>query len=215
MQKCEENGNKCTSCGSYVPRRYESEMHAGTQILDGKRVEICKKPREGYRDPIVLDELVQYFNGHLYRLWPSERYFSKGGSTLHRAVWKDAFGEIPNDAHIHHKDNDTFNNRLWNLECLPKEIHLKMPRPNNKGFSEKARDAASDWHRSEAGRLWHKRQAERSKSWLKWKRETKACQQCNKEFEALVRKNGHAQKFCHNNCKATYYRKRQIASRNS
>lgn len=227
ISESSENSCQCPTCGGHVQRRIFSEMYAGAFVLNGERVEISRTPRDGFANPIVLDPLTQYFNGGLYRLWPSERYFARGGKKLHRDVWSDAFGDIPKGHHIHHKDADPANNQLSNLECLHGKEHisasttvrnndLKLRKANGQiagdpFFTEAAREKAADWHRSEAGRLWHKRQAEQSQVWTKWKRVPKNCEFCGKEFEALDRKNGHPHKFCTANCKAASYRARKDA----
>jgi len=189
-------------------------MYAGSFVLDGERVEIRKRPAEGFADPVVLDALTQYFDGGLYRLWPSEQYLSKGGKRLHRDVWSAAFGPIPKGCHIHHRDGDKFNNALSNLECMDGSQHLsetwhETKRDVSEHFTDGARRAAAEWHKSEAGRLWHSRHAKRSKGWTKWKREPKHCPKCGVEFEALVRKSGHSQIYCTRVCKAAAYRERR------
>lgn len=209
---------KCPNCGGAVHRRPYGEMHAGSQVQDGKRVEIRRIPDEGFADPIVLDVITQYFDGGLYRVWPGEKYLSRGGKKLHRDVWAGAFGDIPRGCHIHHRDSNPANNQLDNLECIPAKEHMALTFENSREdraargwFTDGARDAAADWHRSEEGRLWHKRHAKRAKGWLKWKREEKPCPQCGKLFNALVRKSGAAQIYCHPNCKAAAYRARRHA----
>ncbi|MGP0041529.1 MAG: hypothetical protein ACLPJW_12680 [Rhodomicrobium sp.] len=117
---------------------------------------------------------------------------------------------------MHHVDGNACHNRLANLECLPAKEHLSRTwRDTRSGgtehFSALARQKATEWHKSDAGRLWHKRHAERSKNWTKWIRKTKPCENCGKEFEALIRESGYGQKFCHPNCKAAHYRKRKAA----
>jgi len=221
IQQPTHNSTKCPSCGGNVQRRVYGEMHAGAQILNGERVEISRTPDAGYADPIWLDEITQYFDGGLFRLWPAEHYFARGGKSLHRAVWASAFGLIPAKHHIHHKDGNPRNNSLYNLELLPAAEHLALSsknrqKPEGGWFSEKARQSAADWHGSEEGRLWHKRQAERTKSWTKWKRVPANCLGCGEEYQKLLRKNGREQKYCSNNCKARHYRqKRAEANGNS
>ena len=205
---CDEE--KCGACGGGVRRRVFGEMYAGSFIQDGIRVDISREPYKEFSNPILLDPITQYFDGGLYRLWPSDKYLSKGGKKLHRDVWRIAFGAIPDGCHIHHKDSDPKNNQLHNLECLPAKIHLSEawhahPR---KGFSQSARDAATAWHQSEAGNLWHKRHAEREKFWTKVKREEKPCSQCGVLFMALVRKSATMQKYCNEACKVKAYRAR-------
>ena len=208
---------ECPTCGGEVQRRNFGEMYAGSFISDGQRVEIRRVPNDGYADPIFLDPITQYFDGGLYRLWPSEKYLSRGGKKLHRDVWAKAFGPIPAGCHIHHKDSNPKNNALANLECLPAHLHLSEAWHTNKHgrsehFSELARERAADWHKSEEGRLWHSRHAIRAQSWTKWKREEKPCPQCSKLFNALVRNSGHSQIYCSPNCKAAASRQRRKAA---
>jgi hypothetical protein len=190
-------------------------MHAGSFIRDGERVEIRAVPAAGYSDPIYLDPLTWYWDGGLYRMWPGDKYPSRGGKRLHRYVWAAAFGPIPAGCHIHHRDGDTRNNLLANLECMPAGQHLseawhavKRDIPAGRHFSETAKRKAAEWHASEEGRLWHSRHATKSRGWTKWKREKRACPECGVEFDALVRKSGNAQIYCTTVCKVAAYRAR-------
>lgn len=204
----------CPTCGGAIHKRVFGEMHAGSFISNGQRMEIRRVPSAEYRDPVYLDEITQYFDGGLYRLWPSDNYLSRGGKKLHRDVWAAAFGPIPPRCHIHHRDGNVLNNRLENLECMDSSEHLSLSRaqrsaPDNGGwFSASAREKAADWHASPEGKLWHKRHAERTKSWTKWKREEKPCEHCGKLHMALVRKSGNAGKYCSQTCKVAAYRAR-------
>lgn len=196
---------QCPTCGSGVRRRPYGEMHAGSFVLDGRRVEVRGKPPADFADPIVLDPITQYFDGHLYKVWPKSRYFSRGGNRyIHRMVWAAAFGPVPVGCHIHHRDANRANNAIANLECLPKSEHLSKTGGLRKGrdaFSEWARDSAKAWHGSEAGRLWHSRHARETKPWKKWKRQSIHCAHCGVDFMGVVRPRGRAQKWCSNSCK--------------
>lgn len=213
IHKSEDHTEKCPTCGGGVQRRQFGEMYAGSFIQNGERVEIRRIPNEGFANPIYLDPLTQYFDGGLYRKWPNESYYTRGGKKLHRDVWRQAFGEIPEKCHIHHKDSNTSNNAISNLECLQDSDHWKQTHADRKArghkttFNESAREKAAAWHKSEEGKLWHKRHAERVQSWTKWKRVEKDCPICNKKFDGIERKNGHEQKYCSPNCKATAYRR--------
>lgn len=218
IPESEHTKESCPTCGSGVRRRVYGEMYAGSFVLNGQRMEIRRTPPEGFIGPVVLDPLTQYFDGGLYRTWPSQRYYSRGGRLLHRDVWKAAFGEIPAGVHIHHKDGVHINNQLSNLECVPAGVHLheelvKRHREGRCTISAKTRAAAAEWHRSEAGRLWHRRQAVQSKSWTKWKRVEKPCVFCGKRIQALVRRGKINQKYCSEICKSKDYRKRRDARR--
>lgn len=221
LSEPEGDSDKCPTCGGHVRRRQFGEMHAGSFILDGERVDIRKRPPDGYADPVYLDPLTQYFDGGLYRLWPSERYLSRGGRKLHRDAWIGAFGPVPKGCHIHHRDDNVLNNGIRNLECMPASLHLSNtwrngPRPylkSDQHFTDAARAKAAEWHRSDAGRLWHRRNAQNSASWKKWKREPRPCDHCGKTFDAMVRNNAHPHRFCTEVCKAASYRARRRAER--
>lgn len=202
----------CPTCGGGVRRRVYGEMYAGSFVHDGQRVEIRRVPGEGFADPIYLDPITQYFDGGLYKMWPSERYLSRGGKKLHRDVWQAAFGPVPAGCHVHHKDGDILNNKLDNLECLPAKEHLSLPNKYAK-FSDKAREKAGEWHKSEEGRLWHSRHAKRTQSWTKWKRIEKTCVQCGQLFVGIERKSGNNQKYCGSACRVAFYRARVEAAR--
>lgn len=213
----EDHEARCPTCGGAVHRRVFGEMHAGSFISDGERVEIRRVPAAEYRDPVYLDEITQYFDGGLYRMWPSEAYLARGGKRLHRDVWKTAFGPIPKGCHIHHRDGNVLNNKLENLECVPSSEHLseswaKRVKPEDGWFSATARNKAAEWHSSPEGRLWHKRNAAKSKNWTKWKREEKPCDHCGTKFMALIRAGANPGKFCSSACKAAAYRERGKAN---
>lgn len=42
---------------------------------------------------------------------------------LHKEIWKDNYGVIPDGCHIHHKDHDKANNNIDNLMCLTQRSH--------------------------------------------------------------------------------------------
>lgn len=213
LRASENHEEKCPTCGGGVHRRIYGEMYAGAQILDGERVEMRLRVADGFADPIVLDPLAQYFAGRIYRIWPAERYFAVGGSRLHRDVWRSAFGPIPAGCHIHHRDGNSANNALSNLECLPAREHLRADGIREMAqrevhFTAASRAKALEWHRSEVGRAWHSRMGKRQKSWTKWKRVEKPCEHCGKVVAMVERKSGNAQKYCSETCKALAYRKR-------
>lgn len=211
LHKKLDNAAECPTCGGSVCRRVYGEMHAGSSILNGQRVEIRGTPGGGFADPIYLDPNTQYFNGHIYRMWNSERYLSKGGARLHRDVWKLAFGEIPKGCHIHHRDSNPINNSLSNLECRDAHEHLSETwhgRVRTKHFSDLARTKAAEWHSSEEGKLWHSRHSIKSQGWKKWERIEKDCPVCGAKFLGIERKGGNSQIYCSANCKAASYRKR-------
>src|SRR3990167_9117905 len=113
-------------------------------------------------------EIVEY-DGHRYRRYPNSenrthrRYFygtEPRRGFLHRHVWEDANGPIPEDCEIHHINHDTADNRLENLECCTRSAHRRKHPMSEESALEhrkhlaRIRELASRWHRSEAGIIW-------------------------------------------------------------
>ena len=44
----------------------------------------------------------------------------------HRRIWIEHHGDIPYFWHVHHKNGDSLDNRLENLECLPGREHMEL-----------------------------------------------------------------------------------------
>ena len=71
---------------------------------------------------------VQFYNGLKFSLRPSG-YFaltSNNRMLMHRFVWESVNGSIPKGYDIHHINEDKTDNRIENLECLPKGIHTSL-----------------------------------------------------------------------------------------
>lgn len=49
---------------------------------------------------------------------------------LHRLIYEEKFGKIPDGYHIHHKDGNKLNNNIDNLECLSPSNHGKSHKHN-------------------------------------------------------------------------------------
>ena len=169
------------------------------------------------------------FNGITFRRYPlSERAdcrnyyrcdgrFRKHGiAYLHHEVWKFYNGEIPEGYHVHHKDGNTLNNDISNLEILAGYDHLSLHGKQRwqdedaraKGLEQldAIRPLTKEWHKSDAGHEWHvehgKRvaaeQARRSKKIV-------VCEQCGNLFEVAPFVEGRA-RFCSDKCYAKYRR---------
>lgn len=211
-----DHEEECPACGGAVHRRPYGEMYAGSYVLDGERVEIRRVPDAGHVDPIFLDALTQYFDGKLSRLYPSDSYYSCGGKYLHRRVWESAFGPIPLGCHIHHKDGNPARNAIDNLECIDPREHGAISgkaRKTQYKFTAEAKEKARQWHFSEAGKLWHKRQNERVKEWAEWSRVDRQCDYCGDTFRALKRTGAKQQRFCSSVCRIADYQARVKAGR--
>lgn len=159
------------------------------------------------------------YKGRTFRRYPdakrrSDRVYFKRTigyrpTFLHRMVYEDNFGVIPNGMHVHHKDGNEANNSPENLELLTPSQHANEHMDDErtewcrKNLSEKARPKASEWHKDQANRAHHvKIGAMAYKSFLP---EDKKCMQCDTIF--TPRKIGNKDKFCSNKCKSAARRK--------
>lgn len=127
------------------------------------------------RNNVEVEEIEAY--GITFRRYPdslshSHRvYFKPGGydaergvEALHREVYKREIGPIPAGYDVHHIDHDPDNNTPDNLECMPRgdhqSYHGKQPRTAKQiQHWKKVQEAAKKWHRSPAGRAWHREHA--------------------------------------------------------
>ena len=115
------------------------------------------------------------FNGIEYKLMGARKYYLSQSKTnegrrhskgLHVAIWEFYNKKaVPKDCCVHHIDGNTFNNDIINLECVPIKEHLSAHAKNNLKnpiyvaerleILNKAREKATEWHRSPAGHEWH------------------------------------------------------------
>lgn len=146
--------------------------------------------------------------------WAHRNYFSPGGADrlkgvddLHREIWRDNFGPIPDGHAVHHKDANTSNNEPSNLELQTKGDHAKhhlRKRFAKPGGLARAREhvaairpLAKAWHRSKEGKEWHSKQAKANAANLRPSAFT--CTQCGREYQAIDKGNN---KFCSRKCAA-------------
>lgn len=151
----------------------------------------------------------QIYKDKVYKLYTGERYYSRGRIRLHRRVWSDKFGFIPRKFDIHHKDQNTHNNNIDNLEIKHTSIHLSehakarfKSKPEwVKEFQKKGSEKAKEWHQSEAGRAWHKNRGINGGGGTNGFGVGK-CACCKKPF---IKKMG-IQRFCSISCKYLFYK---------
>lgn len=146
-----------------------------------------------------IQEIIE-FNGIKYKLMGSRKYYLSQSNTnagrknpkgLHVAIWEFYNKrEVPKGYHIHHKDGNTFNNDISNLECVSAREHLskegkknwEKPEYREKVLKnlEKGQEKAKEWHKSEEGRKWHREHAKTSiLSAPKYKH---ICEECGREY---------------------------------
>ena len=160
-------------------------------------------------------ETIEY-NGRAYHRYPDAKepsrriYYRCGSEWLHRQIYIDNHGPIPEGYIVHHIDGNPENNDPSNLECVsPKEHSQRHP------FDEQRRELARErmqgdsfqqnlcrqWHASEEGHRWH---SEHGKEVAQNMEERQYfCLQCGKEF---WKKPFGQNKFCSNACKSAYRR---------
>lgn len=130
---------------------------------------------------------------------------------LHIYVWEKHNGAIPKGYHIHHKDYDTDNNEIDNLEILTEHVHLSLHGAieKNKASARKcmekhARPQAIKWHKSDKSTGFHKEHYKKTLGKLHEQRISKVCIVCGDEFNTSGCKTD--AKYCSNACKSQYRR---------
>ena len=154
-----------------------------------------------------------FYKGLTFGLQTTGRYYQSYDKRLperllHRYVWYDHHGEIPEGYVIHHKDGDWTNSDISNLELMGRSEHLRMHVRENlkkpcykekilKGL-EKAQKAAAKWHGSEEGRKWHSKHSK--EGWAKEgnREHHSVCQVCG--GPAYTPKRTTPRKYCSEEC---------------
>ena len=100
---------------------------------------------------------------------------TKDGDQLHRVLWTNFRGVIPDGCHIHHRNENKSDNRFCNLQCLSATQHHRLHGPDH-------------------GRRIN--EAVRGKPKV-----TRDCARCGKEFASWH----WAKKFCSRACNVAYW----------
>ena len=147
---------------------------------------------------------IIYYRGIKFRRYPeSKRHSDKSyycgrangkEVTLHVYKYTCEVGPIPKGFHVHHKDENTLNNDIENLECIDGKKHMsqhmsteKRKAQSRKVLNEIARPAAILWHKSEASTEWHKKHVYESLFATTIKA---ICEECGIEFETKAKRTG-------------------------
>ena len=163
---------------------------------------------------------VIIYKGQKYFIQTSGKYYNSrkkyyGTRLLHRRIWIENYGAIPEGYHIHHIDRDWRNNNIGNLKLIEKSEHQKMHCKElfkdeeyvrkNKIAIIKAGKKSKEWHASQEGRKWHSRHGK--KTWEnREKKYIVKCHTCGKEFKSYFKVTKHCSisctnKYNRNNCR--------------
>lgn len=154
------------------------------------------------------------YRGVVYTRSKGRPYYSAprghdGESLLHRQIYADHHGPIPDGYLVHHADHDKSNNDPSNLVALTRKEHAAEHRNDELWSSDEwqahlteIREKATEWHRSDEGRAWHREHGR--KVWEGRERFDKPCEHCGSVFPAATRR----ARFCGRNCIAAARRRR-------
>jgi len=147
------------------------------------------------------------YNGRYFYLCPETGYYKSRypvSTLLHKAIWEDNFGPVPDGYIVHHKDHDKINNDPMNFELMTLSMHAKHHAPHNKwvGSPEnkkqliEAGKMSKEWHASPEGIEWHSTHGRAT--WVNRQKYTKECIICGNEYQTPFPTRS---KYCHANCK--------------
>jgi hypothetical protein len=80
----------------------------------------------------------QFFDDIKFTLRNNGYYSSTIGDRIlmHRYVWQKHNGLIPHNYDIHHLNGKKYDNRIENLECLPKAEHTRKYSPHHNQYTK-------------------------------------------------------------------------------
>jgi hypothetical protein len=81
---------------------------------------------------------IQIYGDIKFTLRPNGYYSmtTNNRCLMHRYVWEHEVGKIPKGWDIHHKNGQKSDNRIENLECLPKAEHTRLYSPHNNQYTK-------------------------------------------------------------------------------
>lgn len=155
------------------------------------------------------------YNGRKYRKRKDQKYFccsrAKGiySRYLHRQMWYDKHGTIPQGFQVHHLNHDSLDNRMENLGILGRREHMQLHSrervKKDPEFFIRLQKAgikvAPLWHASKEGNEWHRNHWAKSLGKSMKDREH-VCEYCgNKHLTKASRT-----RFCSEKCGAAWRR---------
>ena len=126
-------------------------------------------------------------------------YICLGHKPVHRIIWEEDIGPIPEGFDVHHKDGNKYNNLVDNLECLTKSDHMRLHAKERRWALSVTMSSNSEkihkWHRSKKGRLSLSNKAKKQCENREFR--SFVCQVCKKDFQSNHNTNP---KYCSDNC---------------
>ena len=83
------------------------------------------------------------YDGIIFSLYGKGYYMNDKIGYLHRYIWEEYNGKIPEGYHIHHQDEDKSNNDISNLQCVTRSEHMKIHRIGKK-LTDETKQKLSD-----------------------------------------------------------------------
>lgn len=159
-----------------------------------------------------------FYKGSKYRIQSSGRYYTDLSSRrrlLHRIIWEEFHGEIPDGYCVHHKNFKWWDNRISNLELLTKVFHSSLHAKENwkkptyrrkmlESLPERLKNAYK-WHKTEDGIAWHRQNGKNI--WKNAKPRNFVCVECGSKFSKICLQK--KSRFCSKKCKAIFRYKSQ------
>lgn len=163
------------------------------------------------------------YEGQKFYLQSSGRYYQSGRKTdserlLHRRVWSDVNGPIPDRHEIHHINGDWTNNNIDNLECIDCSVHRRehmLERFADPAYREQNKSQLqSVQHLAAQGRDNPETRKKLSDAAKKsWERSpvAKSCEACDAEYETYFPSRS---KYCSSACqqRVWYHSKKRTGS---
>ena len=118
---------------------------------------------------------TKYEGRHYYN--PNGTYIKNGYAALHRQVWIDANGDIPQGHHIHHIDHDQDNNDISNLQCIEAGTHQRLHGHLQK---DEVQAKLKEWRESDEGKATLRENAVKMRE--RTPERKLACKHCKKSF---------------------------------
>jgi len=114
---------ECSSCGDYVDKMLKDGKNALFCSRECYTIERTNKKRGNYKVSIISNKYVYIYNpSHPYAIGTRKLYVAE-----HRLIMEKYIGRyLTKKEIVHHKNEDTVDNRLKNLQLMTNSDHIKL-----------------------------------------------------------------------------------------